>query len=450
MTEAALASPGLSVSAASDDSRPVIRKGLAAIAAFVLVFFVGGALTPLDAAVMGQGRIAVAGNRQSVQHRDGGIVSKLNIREGQRVKSGEILLEVDATELRSKERVLARQTIAFQMREARLQAELDNRSSFERPGWMSKLSGEDSSDAEGAYISQNREFEAKGASLRAQNSVLAEKTAQLEASIVGIDGEMASTRKQQELARDQLADIKSLYDRGYAPLSRVRSLESSLAELEGRLKSLDGDQNRDKRTITEFEQQRGELVAARHDAAAGEVREVQTELLTLEPQLDEVRAQIARAQVRATASGQVVGLSVFTVGGVVAPGQMLMEIVPDDSSLVIEVMVRPQDAQNVHIGQKAQVKFSIAHARRAPRLFGSVTAVSADQLVNEKTGQPYFKVQAKLPAEEMARAKKALGEGVDIGPGMPAEVVIPTRGRTALGYLLDPIQDALWRGLHEE
>src|SRR6185503_13959427 len=123
-----------------------------------------------------------------------------------------------------------------------------------------------------------------------------------------------------------------------------------------------------------------------------------------------VRAQIARGQVRATASGQVVGLSVFTVGGVVAPGQMLMEIVPENASLVIEAMIRPQDAQNVRIGQQVQVKFSIAHARRAPRLFGSVTAVSADQLVNEKTGQPYFKVQAELSADEMTRAQKALGE----------------------------------------
>ncbi|MFT3722042.1 MAG: HlyD family type I secretion periplasmic adaptor subunit [Hyphomonadaceae bacterium] len=435
---------------ADDSADEPVRKGLIAIIAFAAVFLVGGMLIPLDAAVVGQGHIVVAGNRQSVQHRDGGIVSQLLVREGQRVTEGDVLLEIDATELKSRESVLARKSIALRMREARLDSEVKGARSFPRPEWIKQSPASEAAEAEAAYLMQSQEFRAGLGVLGTQNAVLTERIAQLRASLQGLEGETKSVVDQKALAQSQLEDIRGLYTRGYAALPRVRALESSVAELTGKLDSLEGQRKRDLSTISEFEEQRRDLNAKLRDTAAQELSDVQTELLTLEPQLAEVRAQIARAQVRATASGQVVSLSAFTEGGVVSPGQVLMEIVPDRANLVIDAVIRPQDARNIKVGQQAQVKFLIAHARRSPRLFGSVATISADQLVNDKSGQAFFKIQVELPPDEMMRATKAFGEAVEIGPGMPAEVVIPTRDRTALGYLLDPITDALWSGLREE
>ena len=415
-TDTPFDNPATDPAASADDSADgPIRKGMLAILAFLAIFLVGEMFVPMDAAVVGQGHIVVAGNRQSVQHREGGIVSKLLVREGQRVAQGEVLLEIDATELKARESVLSRKSIALRMREARLESDVKGARNFQRPEWMNNLSAKEAADAEAAYRTQGQEFRAGLGVLGTQNAVLSERIAQLEASLQGLEGEAKAVADQKDLAQSQLEDIRSLYSRGYAALPRVRALESSVAELTGKLQSLEGQRKRDLSTIAEFEEQRRDLSAKLRDTAAEQLSDVQTELLTLEPQLAEVRAQIARAQVRATASGQVVSLSAFTVGGVVSPGQVLMEIVPDRASLVIDAAIRPQDARNIKLGQQAQVKFLIAHARRSPRLFGSVATISADQLVNEKSGQAFFRIQVELPPEEMTRAQEAFGDAVEIG-----------------------------------
>lgn len=436
--------------ASDDDARPEIRRGALALGAFFLIFIVGGALTPLDAAVVGSGRVTVSGNRQAVQHRDGGIVSQLAVRESQIVEAGQVLLRIDTNELTSQERVLSRQTISARMLEARLLAQMSGAAGFARPAWMAELPERDRPDAEATYQSQLTEFRSGAGSLGAQLSVVTQRIAQTESQISGLNGQILATRRQIEITREQLADIRQLYDKGLATLSRVRSLESSVAELEGRFATLWTDRERLNGQIEELTQQQGELRAGRADSNAELLRQVQTELLTLEPKLIATRAQIDRAEVRATASGRVVGLTIFTEGGVISPGQTLMEIVPDNSPRVIEAQIRPQDAENVHPGQKAQIRFNVAHARRAPQLHGTVLSVSADQFVDERTGISYFKVQAELPPQEIAKLEAVVGENADIGPGVPADVVIPIRGRTALGYLVDPLGDALWRSFRED
>jgi HlyD family type I secretion membrane fusion protein len=438
------------IDASDDSAQPEIRRGALALGAFFLIFIVGGALTPLDAAVVGTGRVTVSGNRQAVQHRDGGIVSHLSVREGQLVESGQVLLRVDTNELTSQERVLSRQTIAARMLEARLKAQIAGRGAFDRPAWMAELPERDQPDAESTYQSQMTEFRSGAGSLGAQVEVVNQRIAQTDSQLSGLTGQIESTGRQIDITRDQLVDIRQLYDKGLATLSRVRSLESSLAELEGRLSTATSERDRALGQKLELSEQQRELRAGRADSRAELLRQVQTELLTLEPKLIATRAQIDRAEVRATASGRVVGLSIFTEGGVISPGQTLMEIVPEGAPRVVEAQIRPQDAENVHPGQRAQIRFNVAHARRAPQLYGSVTTVSADQFVDERTGMAYFKVQAELPPSEIAKLEAVIGEEAELGPGVPADVVIPIRGRTALGYLVDPLRDALWRSFRED
>lgn len=436
--------------APSDAAGPIARRGLMAAGLFCLAFFVGGALVPLDAAVIGEGRVVVVGNRQSVQHPDGGVVTELLVRDGEMVQQDQILLRLDAAELRAEESVLARQTMAARMLEARLSAEVAGELAFAEPAWMASLTGIDREIAASAFDAQAREFEAGREMNKAQKAVLTEQAAQLDATVRSSETEFATTEERLRLTRDQLADISKLHERGYAPTSRLRDLEASIAGLEGTLASLSGQAERDRRAILEVNERRRELDANRSSVASEALREVQTQLLVLEPQLDDVRAKIARTEIKAPVSGAVVGLSVFTKGGVVAPGQLLMEVVPEKAGLIVEATINPRDAQQVSIGQKAQVQFAVASARSMPRLTGTVIGVSADQLVDEASGLSFFKLQAELGAEEMERVREALKSRARVGPGTPASVIVPTRGRSALSYFLDPLEDALERGMRED
>lgn len=432
----------------TDDHKPEARRGLMVMAAFAGVFLLGGSIAPLDSAVVGSGRVTVAGHRQAVQNRDGGIVTELDVREGQEVKAGAVLLRLDTTEVAAQERVLARQTIAARMLEARLLTQMRHGATFPRPEWMSSLSDVDMPVAEAAYQTQVVEFSARGSNMGTQVSVLRQRQAQSRAQIEGLKGQLESAQKRSDLTKDQLAAIQTLYDKGLAPLSRVRALQASMAELDGAIAGYNAELSRQAREIDEISAQSRQVFTSNGDQLSEQLREVQSDLFSLEPKLAAARAQIDRATVRAPVGGKVLNMTAFTEGGVVQAGQMLMEIVPAGAGLVVEAEVRPQDVEALKAGLTAQIRFQGAHARRSPTLFGKVTNVSADRLVDEKSGRSYFKLQATIDTQEIEKFEAS--SGVTVGPGAPADIIVPVRNRTALGYFLDPLSDALWKGMREQ
>ena len=161
------------------------------------------------------------------------------------------------------------------------------------------------------------------------------------------------------------------------------------------------------------------------------------------------REQLEQSQVRAPATGQVVGLTVFTVGGVVRPGETLMDVVPDGRELIIRVSVNPGDADDVFVGQPAQVRFVSVHDRSLPLFTGKVRTMSADSFTDEKTGRSYFQAEIVVPEKELNRVRSVLGNG-ELRPGLPVEAVLTVRKRTALQYMLEPLTGALWRSGHED
>ena len=181
----------------------------------------------------------------------------------------------------------------------------------------------------------------------------------------------------------------------------------------------------------------------------GDLKDTQAKLSETLPKLIAVREQLQHSMVRAPATGQVVGLSVFTVGGVVAPGQTLMDIVPDGKSLIIQAQLRPTDADDVYPGQTAQVRFVSVHNRSLPLFKGTVRTVSADSFKDEKSGQSFFRSEIVVPEAELNRVRRVLGNG-ELRPGLPVEIVLTVRKRTALQYIFDPLTSALWRSGHEE
>lgn len=426
-----------------------IRLGGIIAGAFFVLFLGWAAFAPLDAGAYAPGKIVVAGNRQSVQHRDGGVVSALHVREGDEVRQGQVLVELSAGELRATERGLTGQVYALLAQRSRLMAERDGRSSLTPPPEFADLTGDNAALAAEALDLQRRQMGVRGGSRSNQVGVLQQRVAQLSQQITGLNRQIEANRDQRRLIGEELAGMQSLAEQGYAPLTRVRALERAASELDGQEGALRAEVARANEAIGEARLQMLSVGSQSGEEVADLLRQVQVQLDELQPRLMAARDQLARAQVRAPATGQVVGLSIFTVGGVVQPGQTLMEIVPDAASLVVEGQAAPTDADDLRVGQETEVRFTAFRERDLPILHGRITAVSADALTEQQTGRSYFVVTVEVPPSELAKIAEVRGPDTGLRPGLPVEVVVPLRKRTALEYFLEPLTQSLWRSFRE-
>ena len=434
---------------AADDPRRDIRNG-AWIGFFFFVVLLGwAALAPLDAGVFAPGTIAVSGNRQAVQSREAGIVGSINVREGQTVKAGEVLLELAAPDLIATERALTSEYFNLVAQRARLLSERNGQGSFPVPAELTNLSDADRPIAQQALQLQRGQLQARSGSLSAQSSVLGQRSRQLAEQQTGYAQQRVSVREQQRITQDELSGLRELEKKGFASINRVRALERALEELRGREAALTAEMARAGEGMGESSMQALSLRKTNLEQAATELRDTQTRLSDILPRLVTARQQLQNSRLRAPASGQVVGLAVFTVGGVVAPGQTLMDIVPDTRKLVIQAQVSPGDADDVYQGQKAEVRFLSVHDKTLPMLQGIVKTISADRLTDEKAGTSYYVAEIEVAPAELDKVRAVLGRG-QLRPGLPVEAVLSARKRTALQYLLEPLTANFWRSLREQ
>lgn len=433
----------------ADSPRREVMIGGGIIFAFFFLFLGWAAFAPLDSGAYAPGRVAVAGNRQAVQHRDGGVVSALHVREGQTVKQGDILVEIAAGEVRATERGLAGQVLPLLAQRARLSAERDGLAVIPTPVEFNGLSEEDAAIAQAAMRTQQQNFSTRSHALSTQGGVLRERASQLNQQITGYQRQLEATREQSVLIADELAGIRSLHEQGYAPITRVRQLERTASELRGREGQLQAEIARANDAIGETRMQMLSITGDTQEEVAELLRQAETQLNDLQPRWRAAKDQLARAQVRAPASGQVVGLTVFTVGGVVSPGQVLMEVVPGSAALVVEARVSPNDADDLNVGQETEVRFTAFQERDLPILHGKLTRLSADSFVDEQSGLSYFTATVEVPPAEMAKLERVRGVDTGLRPGLPVEVLVPLKKRTALQYLVEPLQQSLWRSFRE-
>lgn len=445
------AGPGLSDPSPviSDEPRRELRLGAIVAGAFFIGFLGWAAITPLDAGAYASGVIAVSGNRQAVQHREGGVISAIHVQEGQTVVKGQVLAEISAGELRASERATAGEVYSLLAQRARLTAERTRAGSVATPVEFAKLTGEDRALAEEALMLQRLQFTARRQSLESQRGVLGQRVAQLSEQTIGYQRQLESNAEQKRLIGEELDGLRKLAAQGYAPMTRVRALERSQAALTGEEGSFRAQIARSDEAIGETRMQLMTLDRRMQEEVAGQLRDVQIRLDELQPRLIALREQLARAVVRAPEGGKVVGLTVFTVGGVVAPGATLMEIVPQDRALVIQANVSPGDADDLRIGQTTQVRFTSLHERDLPILKGKLTKLSADSFQDEQSGQRFFRAEVAVPPSEMERIRKVRGPRTGLQAGLPVEVLVPLRKRTALDYLLEPLTQTFWRSGRE-
>lgn len=417
------------------------------IVVFFVIFLGWAALAPLDAGAYAQGQIAVSGNRQAVQHREGGVVSALHVAEGDTVRRGQILLQLASGELRATERGVAGQVYALIAQRARLTAERDRLPGIATPPEFADLSGNDLVLARESLRIQQLQFGARRSGRSTETGVLGQRVAQLNEQIAGYERQIAANVEQQRLIQEELRGMRSLADQGYAPLTRVRALERTAAQLDGELGSLRAQIARSREAIGETRLQVSGVSTRMNEDVADQLRQIDVQLNELRPRMTELRAQISRTEVRAPASGEVVGLTIFTPGGVIQPGQTLMEVVPRDASQVIIAQVNPNDIDNLRVGQSTEVQFPGLRERNPPTIHGRVTRISADSFTVEQTGATYYRAEIVVPASEL----KTLGRAASsLRPGAPVQVIILLRKRTALAYLLEPLTDNLWRSGSEQ
>jgi HlyD family secretion protein len=326
----------------------------------------------------------------------------------------------------ARKEALLNQVLDLQMQRAQLMAQQAGRTQIEAPREWVALPPEDRQTAAIALERHRREAAARRAALRSQRAGNA-----VDARIAGYQEEIASINRQDQLLEDELTGVRSLAERGLMPLTRVRALERAQAELDGRRAEL-----------------RAAIATALEDRAE-QVRDIEARLAQLLPQLAGARAELENTLMRAPVAGVIVGLQANTVGGVIRAGEPVMDIVPEGQDLIVEAQVRPEDADDVQPGLQSEVRITAFSGRSMPMLQGEVQRISADRFTDERSGTAYFLTRVSVPQPELERLADDPRLQAQVRPGLPAQVVIPTRKRTALQYLLEPLNQTLWSSFRE-
>lgn len=424
-------------------TRPII-VGSIIVGVFVVGMLIWFAFAPLASAVQAPGALRVESNVQVIRHREGGIVRAINVREGQRVRRNQVLIQMDDVQPRAALDILQNQYDTYLAQSARFHAESLGRASVVFPPQLLARA----SDPRVADLIRNEQFlfTSRLSAFQSQSSVLQQREQQLETQIGGVQAQIEAVNENIKLTREELTGYEKLNAQGYAPKTLILRYQRTLADLQGRRGALTAETSRLREQIGETRLQLTSLRNQRISEAAEGLRQAQAAVAEVTPKLTAAQQTFAHTQVRSPADGYVLGLTQHTVGGVVGSGELLMNVVPANAPLVVSARIRPQDVNDVRIGMKAKVHLSAFNQGKVDPVEGEVFTVSADQLTDERTGVGYFQVEIRIPPEQL----KSLPRGVALTPGMPADVAIQTGSRSVLDYIISPLTDTIEDALKEE
>jgi epimerase transport system membrane fusion protein len=428
----------------STSDRSVRIFGLLVILLIFGAFGGWSAYAMLDSAAVAPGVITVESYRKAVQHLEGGILRELFVREGDMVTRGDLLARLDDTQFSSQLESVRSELGGLRALEARLRAERDAAADIAFPDALVQRAGEDPRLQE-FMTTQRQIFSARRADLEGRIDLLQQRSAQLHEQILGLDDQEDKFRRRIDLYNEELTGLRSLFDGGMGDKVRMRAMERELAEVEGDMAAALAERARAKLQIEETTLQIGQARREFLRDVVTELGSVQERLFDAEERERGLADRVARTRVLAPATGRVVDLDVHNVGAVIGPGDRLMDIVPEDELLVVDARVSPQSIDKVYPGLSASVRFTALNTRITPTVDGRVKTVSADRLVDQQTGMPYYLARIEIPEDQIARL-----EGQPLVPGMPADVMIVTGERTVLQYLLRPLSDALARSMRED
>ncbi|NVD40699.1 HlyD family type I secretion periplasmic adaptor subunit [Ensifer sp. HO-A22] len=413
------------------------RIAVSAIFAATLVFGVGGwaAQAKLSGAVITQGQVAVSQQVKLIQHRDGGIVSAIPVKNGTHVRKGDVLLQLDETQTRVELSIVRGQLQQFYAMRARLTAERDG---------DAKVSFGEFDIPEVLKASEVKLFEANRRMITSQEEQMRLQIGQFEEQIRGLKAQTGSSDKEKEIVEKEITKLDTLLKSGLVPVSEHRDLLRQMARI-------DGSKGELLARIAEALGQISELRIKLMSIDQNNRKETQGQIVGLEAKIAELteravaaKDRLSRMEVRAPVDGLVYDLQVHTIGGIIAPGATAMSIVPEGEDLTVEIRIPPVDIDRIAPGQKSRMRFTVFNQRTTPELDGRIDVIAAATTLDRNTGQPFY-----LATVEITEPLAKLG-GRKLMPGMPVEVFVQTDERTAISYLTKPFTDQMLRAFREE
>ncbi len=408
------------------------------------IFGIWSTIAPIDSAAVATGKVIVDSNKKTIDHLEGGIIEDILVSEGMTVDEGQLLIRLDDTAPRARLDLYKGQFISAQATEARLIAERDNLDQVEFPETL--LNQRDDPDVVANLDSQLRLFETRREAVDGRIKILSQKINQTQEEIKGLEQQIKSSDEQLALLSEEIADVRYLLKSGNAAKTRLLALERRAAEIRGQKAERQSLIARAYQTINEAKIEKYNIKTEFLNEVVTELRETQSTMSDLEEQMRAAQDVVKRIDIRAPIAGEVTGLNVHTIGGVIGPGQPIMDIVPSEDRLIVEARVKPQDIDVVRKGLTARVRLTAYKTRQVPPVEGTVTTVSADRLEDERTGEIYFAARVAIDDEELEK----LEGNVKLSPGMPADVLIVTGSRTLFAYLMSPISESFNKAFREQ
>ncbi|WGL98392.1 HlyD family type I secretion periplasmic adaptor subunit [Arsenophonus sp. aPb] len=406
-------------------------------------FLLWSALAPLDKGVPVSGNVIVAGNHKTIQHQYGGIIEQLSVNNGEKVQAGQILLTLNTVEVHSEYNIKLKQYHELLVREARLLAEQQGK---KRLIISSALQSEMKEHDVSELIQLNQQLlENQYQVLQLELAGIKEKITGLNAILYAQQQKAKSQKTQLTMLLQQLEGLRELEKNGYIARNTLLETENKYTEVDGNLAQTLGDISRIQHQILEQKLLSEKLQQEYQKDVHAQLADTQTKINHTNSQLVKAKFILANAQIRAPVAGTIIGMSVFTEGGVIVAGQKMMEIVPDDQPLLVDARVPVQLIDQVKLGLPVELQFTAFNQSTTPKVEGNVTMISADRLLNEQTGEPYYLLQVQVNDKNRQRLNQ-----LTIKPGMPVEVFIRTGERSLLNYLFKPLFDRLHMSLNED
>ena len=414
----------------------------------VIVLLVGGIgswayTSEFAGAVIAQGSLVVDSNVKKVQHPTGGVVAELNVRDGDQVKLGDIVIKLDDTQTRANLQIVTKGLDEFGARRAREEAELEGEQDVTFPDAL--LARRDDPEVDRIIRGERKLFETRRGAREGLKAQLTERVSQSQEEITGLTAQVASKEKQIEWIQQELEGVRDLWAKKLVQFNRVTSLEREQARLEGERGQLIASIAQAKGKISETKIQILQIDQDMRTEVGKDLADIRGKTAELIEKRVAAEDQLKRIDIRAPQNGMVHQLDVHTVGGVISAGQQIMLVVPAADKLIVEAKVQPQDIDQLRLGQTAVMRFTNFNSRTTPEITGAVSVISADVTTDQRTGLSYYTVRIAVPPDELARL-----DALKLIPGMPVEVFVQTTIRTVVSYFVRPFQDQIARTFREK
>ena len=439
------AEPLMPAAPAPADDQPhkrFLKIGYIAIGLLFLASIIWS-IAPLQGAVIATGTVIVESKPKVIQHLDGGIVAEIPVKNGTTVMKGDVLMRLDPTIIDANQGLVTTRLREAQARVARLEAERDKSSKIVFPEEL--LADMSDPSVAKAVDGQQKLFDARRGAATGLVQQLSQRIDQSADQIDGLNALIRAKRTQAGLIKTELVDLQRGLEKGVVTRTRFSAVQREQARIEGEMANHRADIARINNSISELETQILQLRKDRLEQVLTELRTAQTELSDLREQSVTAMDQRNRIDVVSPVDGYVHNMLVTTIGGVVAPGQEIMQVIPNDDRLIIEAQVMPGDIDMIYAGQVARLRMSSFNMRTTPEIGGVVLQSSPDRLIDPVTGLPYYTARIEIPEDEL----KYLN-GQQLVPGMPAEVFLQTQKQSVFSYIVKPAVDAMSRGMREE